>query len=270
MNRNKDKIDRKDKIVYLELSKITPCRTQPRRSFPAEELRELAESIRENGVLQPITVRRKEQMYLLIAGERRLRASHMAGLSKIPCIVINADDKESAILSLLENLQRQDLGFFEEAEGIAHLMKVCSYTQEEVAKKLGKSQASISNKLRLLKLGEDVILKIIDSSLTERHARALLRLKSEKERTDALSHIIQNSLNVWQTDKYIDSLLKKSAEEKKQEEKERRQQYIIKDVRLFYNSIGRALETMRRAGFKTDLVRDEDETSINMSIKIFK
>ncbi len=269
MKNSKDKIDRREKITYLPLSSITPCRTQARKSFPAAELRELADSIRENGVLQPLTVRRVGRDYQLIAGERRLRAAHIAELSKIPCIVINADDRESATLSLLENLQRKDLGFFEEAEGIAHLMKVCSYTQEDVAKKLGKSQSSISNKLRLLKLGDKVIAKILEANLTERHARALLRLSSREQIDSALGHIIKNKLNVWQTDEYIDSLIKGTSSRKSEAQKST-QRYVIKDVRLFYNTVGRALDTMRRAGFKADLVRDEDDEAINMSIKIFK
>ena len=264
-----DIIERREKITYLELSRVIPCSAQPRRNFPAAELNELAESIRENGVLQPVTVRRCGRQYELIAGERRLRASHIAGLSRIPCIVISADEKKSATLALLENLQRQDLGFFEEAEGIARLMKVCSYTQEEVAKKLGKSQAAISNKLRLLKLGDELIKKILSANLTERHARALLRLNSREERNAALEHIIKNDLNVRETDEYIDSLTEKRKTPAKVNHKAR-ERIVIKDVRLFYNTVGKALDTMRRAGFKTDLVRNEDDKSINMSIKIFK
>ena len=264
-----DIIERKDRITYLELSKITPCNTQPRRSFPVAELNELALSIKENGILQPITVRRMSRGYEVIAGERRLRAAHMAGLSKIPCLVICADEQKSATLALLENLQRQDLGFFEEAEGIARLMKVCSYTQEEAAKKLGKSQAAISNKLRLLKLGDELIKKILSANLTERHARALLRLNSREERNAALEHIIKNDLNVRETDEYIDFLTDRRKTPARVNHKAR-ERIVIKDVRLFYNTVGKALDTMRRAGFKTDLVRNEDDKSINMSIKIFK
>lgn len=269
MKKNDDMLIRKEKITYLPLSKISPNRNQPRRRFDSVALNELAASIRENGVLQPITVRRINRDYVLVAGERRLRASHIAGLSQIPCIIIEIDDNTSATLALLENLQRADLGFFEEAEGIAHLMRVCGYTQEEVAKKLGKSQSAISNKLRLLKLGSELISAITASGLTERHARALLRLTTDEERKAALTYIIENKLNVYKTDEYIDSLLTHRETEKKKE-REAKQQYVIRDVRLFYNTVGKAVETMRRAGFRADLSRDEDETSINMSIKIFK
>lgn len=269
MKKHADILSRKDKITYLPLDRITANRNQPRRKFNSDELQELAMSIRENGVLQPITVRLVNREYCLIAGERRLRAAHIAGLREIPCIVIEADDKSSATLALLENLQRSDLSFFEEAEGIAHLMRVCGYTQEDVAKKLGKSQSAVSNKLRLLRLGQEIISKIIDSDLTERHARALLRLNTREERLAAVEHITENELNVYQTDEYIESLLSRN-EDKKREQRRRKQQYVIKDVRLFYNTVDRAVDTMRRAGVRADLVRDEDETSINMSIRIFK
>ncbi|MBQ4544719.1 MAG: ParB/RepB/Spo0J family partition protein [Oscillospiraceae bacterium] len=269
MKKTKEQFIRKEKITYLPLGKIVPNSRQPRRKFEPHALNELAASIKENGLLQPVTVRKTETDYMLVAGERRFRAAHIAGLSKIPCIVIDADDQTSATLTLLENLQRSDLDFFEEAEGIAYLMKICTFTQEQVAKKLGKSQSAISNKLRLLKLGRDIISAISLSSLSERHARALLRLQTEDERKAALTHIIENKLNVYQTDEYIDSLISSKNEVKKRE-REARQQYIIKDVRLFYNTVGKAVETMRRAGFKADISRDEDETSINMSIKIYK
>ncbi len=264
-----DTISRKEKIIYLPLDKITPNRAQPRRRFNSDELCELAMSIRENGVLQPVTVRLVNREYILVAGERRLRASHIAGLREIPCIVIEVDDKKSATLALLENLQRSDLGFFEEAEGIAHLMRVCGYTQEDVAKKLGKSQSAISNKLRLLKLGREIIAKITENGLCERHARALLRLNTREERSSALDYIIENKLNVYKTDEYVDSLLS-GRENKKRELRRARQQYVIKDVRLFYNTVDRAVDTMRRSGIRADVARDEDESCVSLSIKIFK
>lgn len=205
---------------------------------------------------------------MLIAGERRLRASHMAGLTKIPCLIVCADERESATLALLENLQRDDLDFFEEAEAISNLMRVCGYTQEAVSKKLGKSQSAISNKLRLLKLGRDEISRISEAGLTERHARALLRLTTTEARTTALSHIIENNLNVYDTDTYIDSLLR-TPEKSDNKKGNATRRYVIKDMRLFYNTVGKAVDTMRRAGFRTDIIRDENEDCINMNIKIF-
>ncbi len=268
-NNRVDMIIRKEKITYLPLDSIKVNRNQPRRRFDKEKLSELAESIKENGLLQPITVRRENKEYMLIAGERRLRACHIAGVLKIACIVIEADENKSATLALLENLQRADLNFMEEAEGIAHIMRVCKYTQEQVAKKLGKTQAAISNKLRLLRIPTEVSSKLIENGMCERHARAILKLKSREEMYSAVECIIENKMNVNDAEAYIDSILKNKRETEK-EEKRQQQRYIIKDVRLFYNTVGRALDTMRRAGIRTDFVRDEDETSINMSIKIFK
>lgn len=267
MRKTNDIICRKDKIFHIPLGKISPNLNQPRKHFDLSSLRELAESIRENGILQPLTVRNAGGKYILIAGERRLRAAHIAGLATVPCIIAETDERQTATLALLENIQRADLGFFEEAEAISSLMRICGYTQDSVAKKLGKSQSAISNKLRLLTLGSDVISKISDMGLTERHARALLRLPSRDARLSALRFIGDNKLNVYQTDIYIDALLGKNTP-KKTAPGERK--YVIKDVRLFYNTVGKALETMRRAGIRTDIIRDEDETCINMNIRIFK
>ncbi len=268
-NNKDDMIVRKDRITYLPLGSIKVNVAQPRRRFDRDKLCELAESIKENGLLQPITVRRVNKEYMLIAGERRLRACHIAGVERIACIVIEADENKSATFALLENLQRADLNFMEEAEGIAHIMRACKYTQEEVAKKLGKTQAAISNKLRLLRIPIEVSAKLLDAGMCERHARAILKLKSREEMYSAVDYIIENKLNVNDTEEYIEAILKKK-EVTKREDRKQQQRYIIKDVRLFYNTVGRALDTMRRAGIKTDFMRDEDETSINMSIKIFK
>ena len=147
-------------------------------------------------------------------------------------------------------------------------MRVCGYTQEAVSKKLGKSQSAISNKLRLLKLGRDEISRISEAGLTERHARALLRLTTTEARTTALSHIIENNLNVYDTDTYIDSLLR-IPEKSDNRKSNATRRYVIKDMRLFYNTVGKAVDTMRRAGFRTDIIRDENEDCINMNIKIF-
>jgi len=267
--KKQDMISRNEKIIYLPLDKITPNRAQPRRRFNPDELNELAQSVRENGILQPITVRRVERGYLLVAGERRLRASHIAGLREIPCLVIDADEKQMATLALLENLQRSDLDFFEEANAYAHIMKLSGITQEELARKLGKSQSAISNKLRLLKLGHNIITQITDANLTERHARALLRLPDESTRLATLRYIVDNSLNVYDADEYIDSLLR-SEEKKKRDERRAKQQYVIKDVRLFYNTIGKAIDTMRRSGIRADMQKNETESCIDLTIKIFK
>ncbi len=264
----REKLFEKDKIVHIPLRLIAPNPAQPRRRFNQEELFELAESIRENGVLQPITVRLVGRAYFLIAGERRLRAAYMAGLSEIPCIVICADDSKAAVLALLENLQRAELSFFEEASGMERLIRSCGFSQEDIARKLGKSPSAVSNKLRLLRLGSEVMNEICDGGLTERHARAILRLNTREERIKAVRHIRENNLNVSQTDEYIDKLLISRDREKREEPRVR--QYVIKDVRLFYNTLNRAVDTMRRAGVRADFEKDEDDAEIRVSIKIFK
>ena len=266
MTNKRDKLIRKDKIIYLPLSKVERSPDQPRRRFDPDSLNELALSIRQNGILQPITVREEGKRYFLISGERRLRAAHIAGISEIPCILIKATGEALASLTLIENLQRDDLNFFEEALGISHFIKVSGLTQEETARRLGKSQAAISNKLRLLKLGDRVISYLLSFSLTERHARALLRLRTEDERMEALNYIKENNLNASDTEKYIASLEGGG----KKPEPTQTEQYVIRDVRLFYNTVDRALDTMRRAGFKADFSKDEDDKAINLQIKIFK
>lgn len=267
MKRNRDILSRKDKLRYIPLRDIQPNPHQPRRKFNSDELNELAASIRENGVLQPITVRVLDGVYYLIAGERRLRAAHMAGLCEIPCVIVNVDDRQSATLAMLENLQRSDLGFFEEAAGIERLMRTCGYTQEEAARKLGKSQSAVSNKLRLLKLPGEVISEITEGGLTERHARALLRLNTRELQLAAVRHIREKRMNVFETDEYIDLLLSSRRGGEREASKRR---YVIKDVRLFYNTVNRAIDTMRRSGLRAELHRNESDTAINMSITIFK
>ncbi len=259
----------KDKVTHLPLRLIAPNPNQPRRRFEPSELASLAESIRENGVLQPITVRLIGRAYFLVAGERRLRAAHMAGLSEIPCLIICADERKSALLALLENLQRENLNFFEEAAGIDELIRTCGFSQEDIAKKLGKSQSAVSNKLRLLRLGHEVIEAVVEAGLSERHARALLRLSSYDERLAAVKKISEENMNVSQTDEYIERLLVEKDKKDHLAEKPTRQ-YIIKDVRLFINTVTRAIGTMRKAGVKTDIEQNESEDAILMSIKIFK
>jgi len=234
----------------LTADEILPNPNQPRRQFDARELQGLSESIQENGILQPLTVRRTHGgCYELIAGERRLRAAQMAGLEHLPCLLTEASDERSAVLALVENLQRQDLGFFEEAEGIARLMEVCGLPQEQMARTLGLAPSTLSNKLRLLKLSPETREEINGAGLTERHARALLRLDGEQRR-QVLHTIIGNCLNVQETDKLIDSLCSNvlSAAPAKARKPKRPTISLVRDVRLFVNSIHHAVDAMRRSG----------------------
>ena len=195
------------RVVFLPAGRIRPNPAQPRKVFSEEGLKELSESITEHGVLQPLSVRRIGNSYELIAGERRLRAARLAGLTEIPCIVMAMDEKESAMAAMVENLQRQDLDFIEEAQGIAHLMDHWTMSQDQAAKLLGKSQSAVANKLRLLKHSEPVLQAIREGHLTERHARALLKLPTEQMKLQALAVIHRNEMSVARTEQYIAELL---------------------------------------------------------------
>ena len=195
------------RIHYIPINHIAPNPAQPRRHFDPQSLRELAESIRLHGILQPLTVQKGHYTYTLVAGERRLRAAGMAGLDTVPCVILNIDEESRAVLALIENLQRSGLHYLEEAEAIARLIATFGLSQEEAAAKLGKSQSAVANKLRLLRLSEPCAALLRQYQLTERHARALLRLTDEEQRLTALRHIGEQHLNVAQTEEYIETLL---------------------------------------------------------------
>lgn len=250
-------------IFLIPIESIYPNPNQPRVHFDLRELESLSESIAVNGILQPLSVRRDEDgLYRLIAGERRLRAAKMAGLSCVPCIELNAGEECSAIFALLENLQRQDLSFFEEAAGIARLLSEYGMTQEETARHLGKAQSTLSNKLRLLRLPEDIRRQIAEAGLTERHARALLKL-DEDDLPEALKFIISKNLNVTQTEHLIDELLlpKKSHKTPKR---------LFKDVRIFINTINHAIDTMKQSGIRAESKKLETDEYIEYTVRIPK
>ena len=254
------------RIRYIPINHIAPNPAQPRRYFDPESLRELAESIRAHGILQPLTVQRGQYSYILVAGERRLRAAGMAGLDRVPCVLVDVDEEESALLALIENLQRSDLHYMEEAEAISKLASAYHLSQEEVAAKLGKSQSAVANKLRLLRLSEKCVALLREYQLTERHARTLLRLTEEEERLAALRHIGEHHLNVAQTEEYVETLL----QAKQTTPPPRRPGYVIKDVRLFLNSIRRSVQIMQQAGVNAKVDREETEESITVTVHIPK
>lgn len=196
------------RVIFLPAKNIRPNPSQPRTVFQEEALQELCESIRRHGILQPLSVRRVGTGYELIAGERRLRAGILAGLSEVPCIVMNMSDQESGMVALVENLQRQDLDFIEEARGISLLMESWSMSQEQAARVLGKSQSAIANKLRLLRHSEAVLQALRQAELTERHGRALLKIQTEEEKLQVIAYIARMGLSVARTEQYIDDLLK--------------------------------------------------------------
>ena len=198
------------RVVFLPVKAICPNPSQPRKVFREEALEELSDSIRQHGILQPLSVRRVGTRYELIAGERRLRAGILAGLTEIPCIVMRMTEEESAMTALVENLQRQDLDFIEEARGIDLLLRQWNMSQEQVAKLLGKSQSGVANKLRLLRHSPKVLEALRQADLTERHARALLKLHSEPQKMQAIEAIVRHNMSVSRTEQYIESLLSQS------------------------------------------------------------
>ena len=249
----------------IRVSEIARNPNQPRKYFDPEAIAQLAESIRQYGVLNPLTVRRAPGGgYELVAGERRLRAARVAGLNDVPCLVISADNQDSSAIALVENLQRRDLDFFEEAYGFKRLIDQYGLTQEEAARKVGKTQSAVANKLRLLRLSPEVLSALRTHGLTERHARALLRLDSEGQQRAALDHIISHRLTVAQTDQYIDSLLAPPLPKKP------KPTYIIKDVRLFLNTVTRGLELIRSAGVPACCDRQDTDDAICLTIRIPK
>ena len=256
-----------NRVRQIPLVQICPGKAQPRKNFSNEELLELARSIQENGVLQPLAVRRKGlNEFELIAGERRLRAAALAGNDKVPCLVVECDDQQAAVYSLLENLQRVDLDPFEEAEGIERLIREWHITQEEAARRLGKKQSTIANKLRLLRLTPEERQALQNAGLTERHARAVLKLKDPGLRSIALRHMIERGLNVKQTEDCVERLLENSREQ----ERKNRRRVIIKDVRIFMNTIHKAVDTMRLSGINAVADQTETEDYIECVVRIPK
>ncbi len=231
-----------------------------------EGLEELAASIQELGVLQPLSVRRsKNGGYELISGERRLRASRMAGLTEVPCILVSVDSQGSSLLALVENLQRRDLNFVEEATALAKLIETYHLSQEEAARRIGKSQSAVANKLRLLRLPPDVLTLLRERGCTERHARALLRLEEPELQRTAARHVVEQGLTVARTEEYVETLLHPADKPAR-----KKPTFVIKDVRLFLNTVTRGLSMMKSAGVQANCKRQETEDSILLTITIPK
>ena len=247
------------RVVFLPAKSIRPNPAQPRKIFQEEALDELADSIRQHGILQPLSVRRQGIGYELISGERRLRAAQLAGVTDVPCIVMNMDARESGFAALVENLQRQDLDFIEEALGIRRLLQEHAMSQEQAARLLGKSQSAVANKLRLLRHSDAVLSAIRESGLTERHARALLKLRTEEEILAAIGQITKEGMSVARTEKYIESLLAQK------EEKAPRA-----NVGAFLNSLTQSLQKIQLSGIAAVSERRETESQIVLTITIPK
>ena len=263
-----NQIEKERKVVFIPVESIMPNRCQPRTRFEQESLERLSSSIKEYGIIQPLTVRENPEksnyssfQYELIAGERRLRAAKQIGIKEVPCIIIESDTKKSAELAIIENLHRDDLNIFEEAAAIASLIALHKLTQEQIAIQLSLTQASIANKLRLLKLSEPEKAVILSNNLTERHARALLRVKSADERQRILSHVVTHSLNVKQTEEYIDRLI--APTDTKSEAKIYNYQDLI-------SGINTAVESTRSSGLTVRTLQTETDSDIIYTVQIPK
>ncbi len=260
------KLPDKRRVVELPAEKLIPNPRQPRKTFSKEELDGLSRSIASNGLLQPISVRRTSGgKYEIIAGERRWRACVQAGMRQIPCLVQECSDAQSAVLAILENLQRQDLQVFEEAEGIRRLMEDWGVTQEEAARRLGKSQSAIANKLRLLRLTSEERKCIVENGLSERHARAILRIPQEDVRKKLLAQVVEKGLTVRQTEELVEKTL-----EEKTAKPARGRTFIAKDIRIFLNTIDHAIRTMQDAGILAQADRKDMGDYLEYTVKIPK
>ena len=257
------------RVVSIPVGDIVPNPAQPRKLFDSQALFELSESIARYGIIQPLSVRKNGKQYELVAGERRLRAAKMAGLTEVPCIILELSGEDSSVIALIENIQRRDLDYIEEAEALAKLIKDFGMSQEEAAKRISRSQSAVANKLRILKLSPEILYVLRESGLTERHARALLRLPTEELRQQALEHMVVRQLTVAKTEEYIEDLLD-AAKEEDEAAKKKKPSYIIKDVRLFLNSINRSLGIMRDSGVPAVYDKSETDDDIILMITIPK
>lgn len=249
------------RIQYIPIGAIRPNPAQPRKHFSQEGLEELSASIAAHGILQPLSVRRIEGGYELVSGERRLRAAELAGLEEVPCLLITADETQSSFLALIENVQRRDLDFWEEAQAIQALLDATGLSQEALAKQLGKAQSSLANKLRLLKLPPEALDLLRRNGFTERHARALLRLNSPESRLSATHYIVDHDLTVAKTEAYIDLLLHPAPQRSKPT-------FLLKDIRFFLNTVTRGLSLMQSAGVQANCDRQDTPDAILLTIRI--
>ncbi len=247
------------RVMSLPVGLIRPNPAQPRKVFDESGLQELAQSIAGFGVIQPLTVRRVPDGYELVAGERRLRAAKLAGLREVPCILMALDEAESGMVALIENLQRRDLDYIEEAEGLARLMRLYGLSQEQAALRIGKSQSAVANKLRLLRHTAPVREALRENRLSERHARALLRLPGEQARLDAISAIARRGMTVAQAEEYIEALLRAPAPKRDRT-----------GINQLLSAIDQGVRRLRSAGFGADSARQEDEKEIILTIRIPK
>ncbi len=251
------------RVLFLPVEEIVPNPDQPRKVFSQQSIQELSDSILELGLLQPLTVRRRGNKWELVAGERRLRAAKLAGLREVPCLSLQIDSQRSSLLALVENLQRRDLDFWEEAMALEKLINTYHISQEDCARRIGKSQSAVANKLRLLKLPTNVLELLRDGGCSERHARALLPLEAPGLQLQAAQTVVADKLTVAQTEELVKELLQPKAVKAKP-----RRTFVVKDVRLFLNTLNRGLTLMKSAGVDARCQREDREGEILLTIRI--
>lgn len=255
-----------DKVLHIPIHKIRPNPNQPRSIFNEKDLESLQQSIDKLGLLQPLTVRKQGDHWELIAGERRWRACQALGLAEVPCLQKEVSQEDSALLALVENIQRQDLDFMEEAKALSDILEKWGMSQEELSKQVGKSQSAVANMLRLLRLSEEVVAELRLGNCTQRHARALLKLPLDSQRLEILAIVREKGLNVQQTEELIADYLQESSPEPAP--KKGKSLFIVKDVRLFLNSINKAVNLMHQAGIPADFHKEDSQEDILLTIKI--
>ncbi|OWZ83480.1 nucleoid occlusion protein [Natranaerobius trueperi] len=271
---NEDKDDQRvENIQEIPLEKIEANPYQPRKEFDEDKLQELIQSIKTYGLLQPIVVRKvpDSDKYQIVAGERRYRALTQLQRETVSAIVRNLNDTSMAALAMIENIQRENLNFVEEAEGYQKLIDEFGLTQEVLAQRLGRSQSTIANKLRLLKLSDQVKSKVNQLDITERHARTLLKLPSEDLQLELLGQVENEKLNVKQTEERAKVLLQTEEEENKDKKtKGKKKRPVIRDLRIFLNTIRQAVSVIKDSGLEPDVVEDDYEDRIEIKITLPK
>lgn len=252
------------RVVMIPLGNIIPNKSQPRTRFDESAIYSLAQSIKENGVIQPVCVRKNGALYEIISGERRCRASKLAGLTEVPCLVMDVDEENSAVLALIENIQRSDLSFFEEAIAIEKLITQFGLTQQEAAKKLGKAQSTVANKLRLLRFTDAERNMLVGSNINERQARALIRIEDPNERIKALHEVVKHDMNLEQTEYLVNKVISKSSD------RNNKPQIEIKAPihRLYINSINNLVKKMKNDNIKCETTTNQKDGFFEYTIKI--
>ncbi len=254
------------KVVSLDVNLIVPNRSQPRMEFDSAELESLSDSIRQHGIIQPICVRQTGAFYEIISGERRLRAAKLCGMNEVPCIIMKADDEQSAVLALIENIQRRDLNYFEEAQAIEQLISVYGLTQENAASKLGKAQSTVANKLRLLRYTEEERAVLVSANISERQARSVIRVSDPKLRIKILEQVVTNNLNIEQTEVLVEKYISGNVGDENKK-KETKSIFNFPVPRLYINSINKIVKRMKEAHIDCQTITNKSENYFEYTIK---